>query len=45
MLYVNLLMAVTSSFGLRRAEGFLSFLREAVDVHGDSPLPIVGLKI
>jgi hypothetical protein len=38
MLNVNLLVAVTSRFGLCRADGFLSFLRKAVDVPLNSPL-------
>jgi hypothetical protein len=35
-------MAITSSFGLRRADCFLSLLRKAVDVHVHSPLLVTS---
>src|SRR5262245_12612148 len=42
MFYVNLLMAITSSFGLRRTDCLLSFLRETIDVHVYSPLLVTA---
>jgi len=41
MLYINLLMPVTNSFGLGRDDCFLSLLSESIDVHLSSSSIVV----